>query len=114
MLHLYALPYDPAYPVVCFDERPCYLIGETMTPLPTQPGKIAKEHYAYTKNGSCCLLAAIEPLTGARLGQLQAQRTKQEYALFLKALASRYPKAVKIRLAKGCENPSGSRQPQYP
>ena len=29
LLHLYALPEEAAYPVVCFDERPCYLIGET-------------------------------------------------------------------------------------
>lgn len=98
LLHLYALPYDPAYPIVCFDERPCYLIGETMTPLPTAPGKIAKEHYAYSKHGSCCLLAAIEPLTAKRVAQLPSQRTKREYALFLQALASAYPQATKIRL----------------
>ena len=95
-----AYPDDPAYPVVCFDERPCYLIGESMTPLPAQPGKVAKEHYAYTKHGSCCLLAAIEPLTGQRLAHLSAQRTKREYALFLQALAQAYPQAVKIRLVQ--------------
>jgi transposase len=100
LLHLYSLPYDPAYPVVCFDERPCYLIGETMTPLNPQPGKVAKEHYAYTKHGSCCLLAAIEPLTAKRLAHLPAQRTKREYALFLRYLAAAYPEAVKIRLVQ--------------
>lgn len=100
LLHLYSLPYDPAYPVVCFDERPCFLIGEVMAPLNPQPGHAAKEHYAYTKNGSCCLLASIEPLTGQRLAQLRAQRTKREYALFLQALAQRYAQATKIRLVQ--------------
>jgi transposase len=100
LLHLYALPYDPAYPVVCFDERPCYLIGETMTPLNPQPGHVAKEHYAYTKEGSCCLLAAIEPLTARRLAQLPLQRTKREYALFLQHLAQAYPNATRIRLVQ--------------
>jgi DDE superfamily endonuclease len=100
LLHLYALPYDPAYPVLCFDERPCYLIGETMTPLNPQPAKVAKEHYAYTKNGSCCLLAAIEPLTAKRLAQLPARRTKREYAMFLKHIAQAYPDALKIRLVQ--------------
>lgn len=100
LLHLYSLPYDPAYPVLCFDERPCYLIGETMTPLNPQPGKVAKEHYAYTKNGSCCLLAALEPHTARRVAQLPSQRTKREYALFLKALAKAYPHATKIRLVQ--------------
>lgn len=100
LLHLYSLPYDPSYPVVCFDERPCFLIGEVMAPLNPQPGHAAKEHYAYTKNGSCCLLAAIEPLTGQRLAQLHPQRTKREYALFLQTLAAQYPDALKIRLVQ--------------
>ena len=100
VLWLYALPYDLAYPVVCFDERPCFLIGEEVAPLNAKPGQVAKEHYAYTKNGSACLLAAIEPLTGQRLVQVRSQRTKREYALFLQALAARYPHAEKIRLVQ--------------
>jgi DDE superfamily endonuclease len=100
ILWLYALPYDPAYPVVCFDERPCFLIGEAMAPLNPAPGQVAKEHYAYTKEGSCCLLAAIEPLSGARLSRLYEQRTKREYALFLQELAWKYPTARKIRLVQ--------------
>ena len=100
LLHLYSLPYDPLFPVICFDERPCFLIGEVMAPLNPQSGKTRREHYAYTKNGSCCLLAAIEPLTGARLGQVHNQRTKREYALFLKALGAKYPDALKILLVQ--------------
>jgi len=100
ILWLYSLPYDPLYPIVCFDERPCFLIGEVMAPLNPQPGQVAREHYAYTKNGSCCLLASIEPLTGKRLAHLEAQRTKREYALFLRALSQKYPDARKIRLVQ--------------
>jgi hypothetical protein len=70
---LYALPYDRYYPVVCFDERPCFLIGEEIDPLPLQSGQVRKEHYAYEKNGSCALLTAIEPLTGKRLAQVLPQ-----------------------------------------
>lgn len=98
ILHLYALPYDAFYPLVCFDERPCFLIG--IDPTALQTGKLIKEHYAYEKNGSCCLLAAIEPLTGKRLAQLHQQRTKKEYTLFMQALALQYPHAVKIRLVQ--------------
>lgn len=100
ILWLYSLPHDPAYPVVCFDERPCFLIGETVEPLSMQSGQVAKEHYAYEKNGSCALLAAVEPLTGERLAQVHPQRTKREYALFCQALAAQYPDAVKIRLVQ--------------
>jgi hypothetical protein len=100
ILALFALPYDPAYPVVCFDERPCFLIGDLLVPQPAAPGKARKEHYAYEKLGSCALLAAIEPLTGHRLGQVHARRTKHEYLLFCQALAAQYPAALKIRLVQ--------------
>lgn len=98
ILWLYALPYDPLYPVLCFDERPCFLIGEVVEPLAMQSGQVRKEHYAYEKNGSCALLAAIEPLTGHRLAQVHARRTKREFTLFCQALAAAYPQAQKIRL----------------
>jgi hypothetical protein len=100
ILALYALPYDPQYPVICFDERPCFLIGETLLPVPMRPGKLRKEHYAYEKCGSCALLAAIEPLTGRRLGQVHPQRTTREYTLFCQALAAMYPAASKLRLVQ--------------
>jgi hypothetical protein len=100
ILALYALPYDPAYPVICYDERPCFLIGDKVEPLSLQSGRVRKEHYAYEKHGSCALLAAIEPLTGQRLAQVYPRRTKREYWLFCQALAAQYPEAVKIRLVQ--------------
>jgi hypothetical protein len=100
ILALYALPYDPIYPVVCYDERPCFLIGDQIEPVAMQTGQVRKEHYAYEKNGSCALLAAIEPLTGNRLAQVHLQRTKKEYTLFCQALAAEYPDAIKIRLVQ--------------
>ncbi len=42
ILSLYALPYDPAYLVICFDERPCSLIGDQIEPWRCKPGKCAK------------------------------------------------------------------------
>lgn len=100
ILSLYAQPYDERYPVVCFDERPCFLIGDMVAGLEMKAGQAKREHYAYEKNGSCALLMAIEPLTGKREAQVFDQRTKQEYALFMKELAHRYPQALKIRLVQ--------------
>jgi hypothetical protein len=65
-----------------------------------QSGKVKKEHYTYEKNGSCALLAAIEPLAGKRMAAVYEQRTKKEYALFLQGLSEAYPKAKKIRLVQ--------------
>jgi DDE superfamily endonuclease len=98
LLWLYAQPYDARYPVICFDERPCFLIGELVTPF--HDGHLKKEHYAYEKNGSCALLAAIEPLTGQRLALVLPQRTKKEYTAFCQALVAQYPQATKIRLVQ--------------
>ena len=98
VLWLYSLPYDEKYPVLCYDERPCFLIGDVVTPIPMAAGKARKEHYEYEKNGSCSLLAAIAPLTGKRLAQVHKQRTKKEYCLFMQELAKQYPDAIKIRV----------------
>lgn len=101
ILWLYAQGYDEKYPVVCFDERPCFLIGDKVEPTAMQSGKVKKEHYAYEKNGSCALLAAIEALTGKkRMVQVHQQRTKKEYCLFMQELANMYPNALKIRLVQ--------------
>ena len=98
ILWLYAQTYNPKRPVVCFDERPCFLIGDAVEPLAMQSGRVRKEHYAYEKHGSCALLAAIEPLTGNRVAQVHKQRTKKEFTLFFLALAAAYPEAIKIRV----------------
>ena len=100
ILWLYSQPYDANYPVVCFDERPCFLIGETIDPLAMGEGRVYREHYSYEKNGSCALLAAIAPLSGQRLAHVYARRTKREYTLFCQALAQQYPQAYKIRLVQ--------------
>jgi len=100
ILALYALPYSERYPVICFDERPCFLIGEAVAGLEMKAGKPARQHYAYEKKGSCALLMAIEPKTAKRLALVFDQRTKHEYALFMKELAAAYPEAKKIRVVQ--------------
>lgn len=63
-----------------------------------QSGRVCKEHYAYEKNGSCTLFAAIEPLTGRRVAQVHHRRTKREFTLFWQELVAAYPQAQKIRV----------------
>lgn len=100
ILWLYSLPYDPRYPLFCFDERPCFLIGDRVEPLSLQTGQVRREHYAYEKLGSCSLLASIEPLTGRRIAQVYPQRTKREYTLHCQSLAAACTDAVKIRVVQ--------------
>ena len=42
ILWLYAQPHDSLYPVVCLDERPCFLIGDVVEPLAMQTGQYAR------------------------------------------------------------------------
>jgi len=96
ILRLYLLPYNPCRPVICYDERPCFLIGDTVEGLKMKPGQVAKENYAYTKHGSCCVLAMIEPLTGKRYANIRRRRRKKEFALFMQKVAALYPDAERI------------------
>lgn len=98
ILWLYSQPYDARYPVLCYDERPCFLIGESVQGLAMKAGQVRREHYAYEKNGSCALLASLEPLTGKRVFEVFDQRRKREFARHFKRVAEAYPKAVKIRV----------------
>jgi hypothetical protein len=100
LLWWYAQPSDPLAPLICFDERPFFLIGNRVEPLPLQQGQVTKEHYAYTQHGSCALFAALEPLTGNRLAEIYPRRTKQEYTHFCQAIVARWPQAHKIRLVQ--------------
>lgn len=98
ILSLYRLPYNALRPVLCYDERPCFLIGDLVEAIPIKEGEnqIAKEHYSYEKLGSCSLLATIEPLTGKRLADVFDQRRKIEFALHFQKIAQMYPAAEKI------------------
>lgn len=55
VLHLYGLAYDEAFPVVCFDERPCVLHGEVVEPLEMRPGKPKRQDYEYELGGHVLL-----------------------------------------------------------
>ena len=96
VLDLYERPYSTQHPVVCVDERPCQLIGDIICPLPCESGKIRKEDSQYKRNGTCAVFVAVEPLQGFRLLWVRQQRTKKDYALFMKLLAEYYPKAKTI------------------
>lgn len=96
ILRLYLLPYNPLRPVVCYDERPCFLIGNTVQGIEMEAEKPAKEHYAYSKHGSCCILAAIEPKSGKRLVHVRKKRGYREFSIFMKHLAATYPDAEKL------------------
>lgn len=99
VLDLYAEPYDPARPVVCFDETSKQLVAEARTPLPMQPGKPERVDYEYERNGTANLFLVTEPLTGWRHVDVTDRRTKHDFALQMRDLVDRhFPDATTIRV----------------
>jgi transposase len=96
ILDVYARPYNRSNPVICYDERPCFLIGELVKGFEMKAEQVKKEHYAYEKNGSCSLLETIEPLTGRRIADVFDQRRKVEFALHFQKVEREFPAAERI------------------
>lgn len=90
VLHLYRLPYNPKRPLLVFDERPCFLIGDVLTPIPMEAGMPKRQHYEYEKNGSCTVFLAFEPLTGQRWVKVYEKRSGLEYAQFMQYLSEQF------------------------
>ncbi len=101
VLDLYHQPYDPAQPVVCFDEGSKQLIGETRVPLPIRPGQPARYDYEYERQGTCNLFMFFEPLRGWRHVEVTDRRTLLDYAQCMKDLVDRwYPNAECIHVVQ--------------
>ena len=95
----YELPYNPQYPVVCFDEACKQLFGEVRPRQAVEPGRPARQDYEYERKGVCHQLVVCEPLTGWRHVRVTERRTRKDYAECLRELVDvYYPDAMKVRL----------------
>jgi hypothetical protein len=101
VLQVYALPDDPDYPVVCFDEASKQLIGAVATPQPARPGQPARIDYEYERKGVCNLFLMCAPLRGWRHVKVTERRTALDWAECIKELVDvHFPQAKKIRLVE--------------
>lgn len=99
VLDLYAEPFDPLRPVVCFDEVPYQLVGETRVPVPARPGRRRRIDYEYRRSGTANLFMFVEPLGGWRHVEVTERRTNADFAQQMKALVDvHYPEAERIRV----------------
>jgi hypothetical protein len=80
VLETYALAYDPAHPVLCMDEQPFQLIGETRVPIPPTPEHPQRVDYEYERRGTASIFMFAEPLCGFRQASARPQRTKADWA----------------------------------
>jgi len=101
VLDLYAEPPDPTCPVVCLDESPLQLIGETRQPIPAAPGQPARYDYEYRRCGTVNLFVVMDVHRPWRRVTVTERRTAQDYAARLRALVDvDYPDAARIRVVQ--------------
>ncbi len=87
------------HPVVCMDESPKQLIGETRVPIPMSKGHDRKCDYEYERLGVCNIFLANEPLAGFRTVKITDKKCKVDWAEFIKEIADEhYPEAEVITL----------------
>lgn len=99
VLDLYAQPYDPEVPLVCFDEKPLVVHGEVKEPLPVKPGHPQRSDYEYVRLGTANLFVFVEPLAGHRCVEMSDRRTRLDFAQTIRWLVDEvYPDARLIRL----------------
>lgn len=99
ILHVYSLPYNPGLPVVCMDEKPYQLFGESREPLQPRPGDIKKLDSEYVRCGTCSIFVFTETLADYRHVSVREHRTKKDWAEEIKYLLTEvYPDNEKIIL----------------
>jgi len=99
VLDLYTQPAEPTCPVVCFDETPVQLIGETRQPWPAKPGTLRRIDYEYRRNGTANLFVFLNAHEPWRHVKATERKTALDFAQCMHELAMvHYPEAETIRV----------------
>jgi hypothetical protein len=103
VLDTYALPHDPACPVLCMDEQPVQFLKETRTPIPATIDHARRVDYEYERAGTANIFMFTEPLAGWREVSVRQTKTKADWAREMAALLEgRYAACEKVILV--CDN----------
>ncbi len=99
ILEVYVRIYNDKHPVVCLDESSVQLIGEVREPISAAPGHGVLIDDEYVRKGVASIFMAVEPLAGKREVRITEQRTRIDWAHFIKELLDEnYADADKVVL----------------
>jgi hypothetical protein len=100
ILDLYAKPYNPKEPILCFDEKSIQLLEDSKKPLPAKQGKLRRRDYEYVRRGTANIFVAVEPKAGSRTTNATKRRTKADFAREIRRIANlrRYRDANRIHV----------------
>jgi transposase len=99
VLDLYTTPPAPGTAVVCFDETPRQLIGETRAPVPSEPGGRAHQDYEYCRNGTANVFMFLDAHNPWRHAKVTERRTSVDFANCMRDLVDvHYPNCEQIKV----------------
>ena len=97
VLSVYARPFDPKRPQVCFDESNKEQHIEVETPLPLEPGQPQRYESTFERNGVSNMFMFFAPLLNWRHVKVTDRRTASDWAQCMKDLVDiHFPEAEKI------------------
>lgn len=97
VLDVYARPFDPKRPQVCFDESNKEQHIEVEAPLPMEPGQPQRYESTFERNGVSNLFLFFAPLHNWRHVKVTEQRASRDWAQCMKELVDiHFPDAEKI------------------
>jgi len=97
VLDVYARPFDPKRPLVCFDESNKEQHIEVIEPLPIEVGEPERFESTFERNGVSNLFMVFAPLENWRQVKVTNRRTNADWAECMKELVDvHFPKAERI------------------
>ncbi len=84
---LYVDPPDHAVVLSVDEKTQIQALGRTQRPLPMKPGHAETRTHDYRRNGTTCLLAALDTATGKVVGRTVERHRSEEFLAFLDHVA---------------------------
>lgn len=79
--------------VLCVDEKSqIQALDRTQPGLPLSPGRVASRTHDYKRNGTACLFAAFDVLSGRVIGKMGQSCKSHEFLGFMKSVEKKVPK----------------------
>ena len=82
--------------VIAIDEKPKQIVSDRRKTIPMKPGSPERYDCEYTRHGKANIFVVVEPRKGKRTVKVTDRRTKKDFAVFVKEVLKRYPKAGKL------------------
>jgi len=97
VLDVYARPFDPTRPVICFDESNKEQHIEVITPLPMESGEPERFESEFERNGVSNLFMFFAPLHNWRHVKVTDRRTNADWAACMRELVDvHFPDAAQV------------------